>query len=106
MTRAPGLQGLYDPANEHDACGVGFIADIRGTKSHEIVLDGLRILANLDHRGGVGADPLVGDGAGCLLQIPDALSGSGRKRAALPCRRPAPQENHHDPSLRRPVNHA
>ncbi len=66
-------QGLYDPANEHDACGVGFVAHIKGKKSHEIVAGGLKILENLDHRGAVGADPLMGDGAGILLQIPDQL---------------------------------
>jgi glutamate synthase (NADPH/NADH) large chain len=70
---APVKQGLYDPANEHDACGVGFVANIKGRKSHEIVRQGLQILLNLDHRGAVGADPLMGDGAGCLIQIPDAL---------------------------------
>ena len=66
-------QGLYDPRNEHDSCGVGFIAHIRGEKSHAIVEQALEILANLDHRGAVGADPLLGDGAGILTQIPDAL---------------------------------
>ena len=66
-------QGLYDPRNEHDACGVGFVANIKGRKSHDIVRRGLEILVNLDHRGAVGADPLMGDGAGCLIQIPDAL---------------------------------
>ena len=64
-------QGLYDPANEHDACGVGFIAHIKGKKSHSIVEQGLLILKNLDHRGAVGADALMGDGAGVLIQIPD-----------------------------------
>jgi glutamate synthase (NADPH) large chain len=64
-------QGLYDPKNEHDACGVGFIAHIKGQKSHSIVEQGLLILKNLDHRGAVGADPLMGDGAGILIQIPD-----------------------------------
>ncbi len=64
-------QGLYDPKNEHDACGVGFIAHIKGKKSHSIVEQGLLILKNLDHRGAVGADPLMGDGAGILIQIPD-----------------------------------
>ncbi len=64
-------QGLYDPQNEHDACGVGFIAHIKGQKSHSIVEQGLLILKNLDHRGAVGADPLMGDGAGILIQIPD-----------------------------------
>ncbi|CAN5264212.1 glutamate synthase large subunit [soil metagenome] len=70
---SPVKQGLYDPRNEHDACGVGFVANIKGAKSHAIVQQGLQILLNLDHRGAVGADPLVGDGAGCLIQIPDAL---------------------------------
>jgi glutamate synthase (NADPH) large chain len=67
----PAPQGLYDPANEHDACGVGFVAHIKGTKSHAIVEQGLLILKNLTHRGAVGADPLAGDGAGILIQIPD-----------------------------------
>ncbi|MFB0934779.1 MAG: glutamate synthase-related protein [Propionivibrio sp.] len=67
----PERQGLYDPANEHDACGVGFVAHIKGQKSHSIIQQGLLILKNLDHRGAVGADPLMGDGAGILIQIPD-----------------------------------
>src|SRR5215469_13516915 len=69
----PPLQGLYDPRHEHDSCGVGFVANIKGRKSQEVIACGLRILVNLDHRGAVGADPLVGDGAGVLIQIPDAL---------------------------------
>jgi len=64
-------QGLYNPANEHDACGVGFVAHIKGHKAHHIVQQGLKILENLDHRGAVGADKLMGDGAGILIQIPD-----------------------------------
>ena len=71
--RDPGLpaaEGLYDPRLEHDSCGVGFIADIKGRKSHQIVKDGLTILLNLEHRGAVGADPRAGDGAGILIQIP------------------------------------
>ncbi|MCA0243076.1 MAG: glutamate synthase subunit alpha [Proteobacteria bacterium] len=63
--------GLYDPAVEHDACGVGFVAHIKGEKSHAIIGQGLKILENLDHRGAVGADELMGDGAGILIQIPD-----------------------------------
>jgi len=69
----PAAQGLYDPANEHDACGVGFVANIKGVKTHAIIEQGLTILKNLDHRGAVGADPLAGDGAGILIQIPDAF---------------------------------
>lgn len=67
----PRKQGLYDPAFEHDACGVGFIVNVRGEKSHGIVSDALTILRNLDHRGACGSEPNTGDGAGILLQIPD-----------------------------------
>ena len=63
-------QGLYNPSNEHDACGVGFVANIHGKKSHEIVAQGLTILDNLTHRGATGYDPKLGDGAGLLSQIP------------------------------------
>ena len=66
----PAPQGLYDPANEHDACGVGFIVNLRGEKSHSIVRSGLEILVNLTHRGACGCDPLTGDGAGILTQMP------------------------------------
>ena len=66
-------QGLYDPAQEHDACGVGFVAHLKGEKSHAIITNALKILENLDHRGAVGADALMGDGAGILIQMPDAL---------------------------------
>ena len=65
--------GLYDPSAEHDACGVGFVAHIKGEKRHDIVTQALKILENIDHRGAVGADKLMGDGAGILLQLPDAL---------------------------------
>ncbi len=71
--RLPQKQGLYDPQNEHDACGVGFVAHIRGEKSHGIIEQGLKILARIEHRGAVGADPKAGDGAGLLMQIPDAF---------------------------------
>jgi len=69
----PPQQGLYHPANEHDACGVGFVANVKGRKSHAIIRQGLCILENLTHRGAVGADPLAGDGAGILMQIPDTF---------------------------------
>ncbi len=65
--------GLYDKSQEHDSCGVGFVAHIKGDKSHSIVKQALKILENLDHRGAVGADKLMGDGAGILIQMPDAL---------------------------------
>ena len=68
---AAARNGLYDPAREHDACGVGFVAHIKGHKAHHIIEQGLLILKNLDHRGAVGADKLMGDGAGILIQIPD-----------------------------------
>ena len=70
-TVPPIKQGLYDPAFEHDACGVGFLVNVRGEKSHAIVSDALTILRNLDHRGAVGSEPNTGDGAGILMQIPD-----------------------------------
>lgn len=73
MVGFPAPQGLYDPRNEHDACGVGMVAHIKGKRSHTIVEQSLEILEKLDHRGAVGADPLLGDGAGLLMQIPDAL---------------------------------
>ena len=69
----PHAQGLYNPMNEHDACGVGFLANIKGKKSHDIIRRGIQILCNLTHRGAVGADPLDGDGAGLMIQTPDAF---------------------------------
>ena len=68
-----GAQGLYDPRNEHDACGIGFVVNIQNRKSHRIIENGLQILENLEHRGAVGADPKAGDGAGILIQMPDAF---------------------------------
>ncbi|GFM30356.1 glutamate synthase large subunit [Novosphingobium sp. PY1] len=69
----PKPQGLYDARNEHDSCGVGFVAHIKGQKSHAIITQALEILKNIDHRGAVGADPLLGDGAGILTQLPDQM---------------------------------
>ena len=69
----PVQQGLYDPRHERDACGVGFVANIKGKRNHDMVRQGLQILENLTHRGAVGADPLAGDGAGILIQVPDAF---------------------------------
>jgi glutamate synthase (NADPH) large chain len=66
----PNAQGLYHPSNEHDACGIGFVANLNGERSHEIVRKGLQILVNLQHRGACGCDPETGDGAGVLIQIP------------------------------------
>ena len=81
-------QGLYDPAQEHDACGVGFVVNMRGEKSHEIVRSGLEILVNLTHRGACGCDPLTGDGAGILTQIPHEFFAA--KAAELGITLPAP----------------
>lgn len=71
MCDYPKKQGLYDPKNEHDACGIGAIAQIKGIKSHKIIKDALNILIHLEHRGGTGAEDNSGDGAGILIQIPD-----------------------------------
>src|SRR6188474_2330802 len=83
----PFAQGLYDPALDKDSCGVGFIADIKGRKSHQLIEDGLRILCNLEHRGAVGADPRMGDGAGILVQIPHKFFA--KKTAELGFKLPA-----------------
>ena len=80
--------GLFDPAQEKDSCGVGFIADIKGRKSHKIVEDALTILVNLEHRGAVGADPRAGDGAGILVQMPHKFLA--KKAAELGFTLPAP----------------
>ena len=66
----PPAQGLYDPRLEHDACGIGFVANIKGQKSHDIIVKGIQVLINLTHRGACGCDPETGDGAGVLIQIP------------------------------------
>jgi glutamate synthase (ferredoxin) len=79
-TTRPEKQGLYDPAYEHDACGVGFVADIKGRKSHKILQQGLQVLTNLDHRGACGAETNTGDGAGVLMQMPHQfLVGAAKK---------------------------
>ena len=78
--------GLYDPRQEHDACGVGFVAHIKGAKAHSIVEQGLKILENLDHRGAVGADKLMGDGAGILIQLPDELYRAEMAAQGCSCR--------------------
>src|ERR1700746_4070470 len=89
-TWRPEAEGLYDPALEKDSCGVGFIANIKGKKSHQIVADALNILCNLEHRGAVGADPRFGDGAGILVQIPHAFFK--RKAAEIGFQLPDPGE--------------
>ena len=84
----PPAVGLYDPSLEKDSCGVGFIANIKGKKSHQIVSDALNILCNLEHRGAVGADPRAGDGAGILVQIPHEFFA--RKAAEIGFQLPKP----------------
>ncbi|SFB37176.1 glutamate synthase (NADPH/NADH) large chain [Amycolatopsis marina] len=84
----PGRRGLYDPGTEQDSCGVAMVADVRGRRSHGIVIDGISALINLDHRGASGAEPTSGDGAGILLQLPDALL-----RSEVPFDLPAPDES-------------
>ncbi len=86
----PEEQGLYRPQHEHDGCGIGFVADIKGRKSHDIVLKGIEILINLTHRGACGCDPQTGDGAGILIQIPHAFFE--RECASLGIKLPAPGE--------------
>src|ERR1700749_1394879 len=89
-TWRPAAEGLYDPSLEKDACGVGFIANIKGRKSHQIVEDALSILCNLEHSGAVGADPRFGDGAGILVQLPHAFFK--RKAAEIGFQLPKPGE--------------
>jgi glutamate synthase (ferredoxin) len=79
----PAPQGLYDPANEHDACGVGFVVNMHGVKSHDIVRKGLEVLENLAHRGACGCDPLTGDGAGILMQTPHEFFAAVAPQAGI-----------------------
>ena len=104
----PPRQGLYDPAHEHDACGVGFVADLTGERRHETVASALTVLRNLEHRGAKGADPESGDGAGIITQMPDellrgecnfdlpAVGGYAAGLAFLPAKRSVPPRVAHD----------
>ena len=87
-TERPGKQGLYDPAFEHDACGVGFVVDIKGRKSHKILQQGLQVLTNLDHRGACGAETNTGDGAGVLMQMPHKFLLAAAKKARIDLPKP------------------
>ncbi|MFT3830405.1 MAG: glutamate synthase large subunit [Opitutaceae bacterium] len=80
----PAKQGLYDPFFEHDACGVGFVVDMKGRKSHRIVEQAIQVLVNLDHRGAAGSEANTGDGAGILLQIPHSFFATACKKARIP----------------------
>ena len=84
----PAPQGLYHPSNEHDACGLGFVVNINGEPSHDIIKKGIQILINLTHRGACGCDPETGDGAGILIQIPHKFFA--RECAKLGFTLPAP----------------
>ncbi len=86
MSGLPQPQGLYHPSHEHDACGIGFVANIKGQKSHDIIEKGIQILINLTHRGACGCDPETGDGAGVLIQIPHTFFA---REAANPRLHPA-----------------
>src|SRR5512142_3272877 len=79
----PSGQGLYDPKLEHDACGIGFVVDIKGKKSNEIVRKALTVLKNLIHRGAVGAETNTGDGAGILMQMPHAFMRKAATEAGI-----------------------
>jgi len=79
----PKKQGLYDPSFEHDACGVGFVVDMKGRKSHQILKQAIQVLENLDHRGAAGSEPNTGDGAGVLLQMPHAFFVEAAKKARI-----------------------
>ena len=85
MNNTPGIppkQGLYDPANERDACGIGFIVNVKGVRSHDIVHQALEILVHLEHRGACGCEPNTGDGAGILMQVPHRPVETGHPRNA------------------------
>src|SRR5512146_2532235 len=90
LRNIPPAQGLYDPAHEHDACGVGFVVNIKGERSHDILQKGLQVLDNLTHRGACGCDPRTGDGAGVLMQIPHEFFA--REAGLLGFTLPAPGE--------------
>ena len=80
----PGATGLYDPQNEHDACGIALVAKLRGEANHAVVEKALDALEHMEHRGAEGADPNTGDGAGILLQIPDAFLRAALAGVELP----------------------
>ena len=80
----PAKQGLYDPFFEHDACGVGFVVDMKGRKTHRIVEQAVEVLVNLDHRGAAGSEVNTGDGAGILVQIPHKFFAAACAKAQIP----------------------
>ena len=93
---APAKHGLYDPANEKDGCGVGFVAHIKGQRSHQILVDAAEVLSNMDHRGGCGCEPNTGDGAGMLTALPhEFLAKVVRDRSSQRPARPWPVRRRH-----------
>lgn len=100
FSAVPAANGLYDPAYEHDACGVAMVATLRGEPGHDIVEQALVALRNLDHRGATGADPLVGDGAGILFQVPDAFLRAVAPGSSCPSRAGTPWAPRSCPSRR------
>ena len=96
LSGLPPKQGLYDPRFEHDACGVGFVVNIKGEKSHEIVEQALTILQNLDHRGACGCEENTGDGAGILMQIPHAFLKDACERFGFSTARSRRVRRRHD----------
>src|SRR5215472_5021609 len=84
----PEKQGLYDPWYEHDACGVGFVVDVKGRKSHQVLKQAIQVLRNLDHRGACGCEANTGDGAGVLLQMPHAFLKEVTRKSRLPLPEP------------------
>ena len=91
ITGVPKKQGLYDPAHEHDACGVGFVVNIKGERSHAIVRQAITVLVNLNHRGACGAEVNTGDGAGILFQLPAKFSRKLQAENALALSAPLPE---------------
>src|SRR5271166_604821 len=83
MIGLPPKQGLYDPQFEHEACGVGFVVNVKGKKSHEIITQALTVLLNLDHRGACGCEVNTGDGAGILVQMPHAFLKNSAAAAGI-----------------------
>src|SRR6476659_1406405 len=88
LIREASEKGLYRPETEHDACGVGFVANIKGVRTHSIVEQALQVLAHMEHRGGCGCDPLTSDGAGILFQIPFGFMAEEATRLGFTLPRP------------------
>src|SRR5690606_5740217 len=88
LVNLPSRQGLYDPQFEKDACGMGFVASIKGVKSHDVISKALNLLENMEHRGGQGSEPNTDDGAGILIQIPHQFYSSKWKKQNIELQEP------------------